>query len=163
MPEKIILRDAILSDVKEIAEIYITSRKAYLAFAPLMHSDESVYQWIHEMVATQICTIKVAEKNGCIAGMMVLARKNNIGWIEQLYIAPSEMRHGIGSLLLNLAKQTLGSPIRLHTFQENIQAKYFYEKHGFRIVELGDGSTNEENCPDILYELVSCEHVNFFV
>ena len=28
----------------------------------------------------------------------------------------------------------------------------FYERHDFRILELGDGSGNEEGCPDVLYE-----------
>ena len=46
----------------------------------------------------------------------------------------------------------LGSPIRLRTFQENIQAMRFYEKHELKIVELSDGSKNEEQCPDVLYE-----------
>jgi ribosomal protein S18 acetylase RimI-like enzyme len=46
----------------------------------------------------------------------------------------------------------LGSPIRLHTLQENVEARQFYEKHGFQILKLTDGSENEENCPDVLYE-----------
>jgi ribosomal protein S18 acetylase RimI-like enzyme len=46
----------------------------------------------------------------------------------------------------------LTSPIRLYTFQENDGARRFYERHGFRAIEFGDGSNNEENCPDVLYE-----------
>ncbi|MGE3511045.1 MAG: histone acetyltransferase, partial [Vicinamibacterales bacterium] len=30
--------------------------------------------------------------------------------------------------------------------------RVFYERHGFVAVAFGDGSGNEERCPDILYE-----------
>jgi ribosomal protein S18 acetylase RimI-like enzyme len=150
MSEKIILRNAIQPDVKAITEIYIASRKVFVSFAPLIHSEESVYQWIDNIVATQNLTL--AEKNGAIVGMMALSKKHNTGWIEQLYIAPSAVGQGIGSLLVKLAKQTLGAPIRLHTFQQNINAQRFYQKLGFQIIELRDGSANEEHCPDAVFE-----------
>jgi ribosomal protein S18 acetylase RimI-like enzyme len=38
------------------------------------------------------------------------------------------------------------------TFQRNESASAFYEAHGFRIVDLNDGSRNEEGEPDVLYE-----------
>lgn len=84
--------------------------------------------------------------------MMILEKEQNIGWIEQLYLAPSSVGMGVGSLLVNKTKQTLGSPIRLCTFQQNTNAQRFYEQHGFRIIELRDGSENEEGCPDAVYE-----------
>ena len=36
--------------------------------------------------------------------------------------------------------------------QQNTAARMFYERHGFRVVSLSDGSNNEERCPDVLYE-----------
>jgi len=47
---------------------------------------------------------------------------------------------------------SLKLPIRLRTFQENQGARQFYEQHEFKILELTDGSGNEEHCPDMLYE-----------
>jgi ribosomal protein S18 acetylase RimI-like enzyme len=102
------------------------------------------------MVTTQ-CLI-LAEKNGVIVGMMVLSKKYNMGWIEQLYIAPSAVRQGIGSSLVKLAKQRLGAPIRLHIFQKNSRAQCFYERQGFKIIELRNGFANEERCPDAVWE-----------
>lgn len=151
MPDKTILRNAKLSDAKPITEVYIASRKAFVSFAPLRHTDDSVYQWIYE-VAIPSGLMTVVEKNGVIIGMMLLSKEQNIGWIEQLYLAPSAVGQGIGSLLVNKAKETLGSPIRLCTFQQNTNAQRFYERHGFRIIELRDGSANEEGCPDAVYE-----------
>ncbi|HEY0074631.1 MAG TPA: GNAT family N-acetyltransferase, partial [Abditibacteriaceae bacterium] len=75
-----------------------------------------------------------------------------IGWIEQLYLHPNFLRRGIGSQFVERAKAELGPPIRLYTFQENAPARHFYERHGFKAIAFGDGSENEENCPDVLYE-----------
>lgn len=77
---------------------------------------------------------------------------DNFSWIDQIYLAPEAVGHGVGSKLIEIAKQKLGSPIRLRTFQDNLRARKFYERHGFVAIKYGDGSANEENCPDILYE-----------
>ena len=146
-----LLRKAILSDAKSITNIYISARKKFIAFAPTIHSEESIYFWIHDVLIPDNHVI-VSEENNNIVGMIVLYKKENIGWIDQLYLSPSVVGRGIGTLLLTEAKTILGSPIHLHTFQENIGARRFYERHGFKILEMTDGSKNEENCPDILYE-----------
>ena len=147
---KIFLRKATQADAEEIATVYLISRKK-LPYAPLVHSDVEILHWIKEtLIPTNQVT--VVEKNGMIIGMMALSKIQEIGWIDQLYLLPKSTGLGIGAMLLNLAKDTLGSPIRLHTFQENIQARRFYERHGFCIIALSDGSNNEERCPDILYE-----------
>ena len=44
-------------------------------------------------------------------------------------------------------------PIRLYTFQANLGARRFYERHGFSAIEFTDGEGNRERCPDVLYEL----------
>jgi ribosomal protein S18 acetylase RimI-like enzyme len=87
--------------------------------------------------------------------MMSLTKDEGIGQVRQLYILPDVVGHGVGTLMINMAKSILGSPIRLYTFQENIGAKRFYERHGFRAIGFDDGSGNEENCPAMLYEWVT--------
>ena len=62
------------------------------------------------------------------------------------------MGQGIGTKLLDLARAELRPPIRLYTFQANERARCFYESRGFRAVAFGDGTGNEEKCPDVLYE-----------
>jgi ribosomal protein S18 acetylase RimI-like enzyme len=47
----------------------------------------------------------------------------------------------------------LALPVRLCTFQANVRARSFYERHGFKAIAFGDGNSNEERCPDVLYEL----------
>ncbi len=56
----------------------------------------------------------------------------------------------LSSSLMRSARCPL--PVRLYTFQENHRARSFYERHGFKVIELTDGSANEERCPDVLYE-----------
>jgi putative addiction module component (TIGR02574 family) len=46
--------------------------------------------------------------------------------------------------------------VRLYTFQANTRARSFWERHGFKAIAYSDGSTNEERCPDVLYELAFC-------
>jgi ribosomal protein S18 acetylase RimI-like enzyme len=151
MPQKVLLRKATITDAKAITRIYLASRKEFVAFAPLVHSDESIYQWISETLILTSQVI-VAEENNIIVGIMALSHKEGIGWIEQLYLSPEAVGRGIGTLLVTRAKSMLGPPVRLHTFQENRDARRFYERHGFKALEYKDGSSNEENCPAILYE-----------
>ncbi len=44
-----------------------------------------------------------------------------------------------------------GTPRELWTFQQNLRARAFYEARGFVLVQLTDGSDNEEKTPDALY------------
>ena len=75
------------------------------------------------------------------------------GWIDHLYVDPAIHRAGIGSSLVRLAQEKQ-SELRLYTFQSNVNARKFYEKHGFVIEEFNDGERNEEKMPDITYHWV---------
>jgi putative acetyltransferase len=37
-------------------------------------------------------------------------------------------------------------------FQQNVGARRLYERHGFTLVKLADGSGNQEGEPEALYE-----------
>jgi ribosomal protein S18 acetylase RimI-like enzyme len=52
---------------------------------------------------------------------------------------------------MKLAKQRRPDGLELYTFQVNDRARRFYERHGFVVAMLGDGSGNEEGQPDVLY------------
>jgi GNAT superfamily N-acetyltransferase len=72
------------------------------------------------------------------------------GWIEQLYVLPSSQGRGIGTALLQVA-QSKSAHLRLWTFLRNTNARRFYQKHRFHLVEETDGSRNEEKEPDAMY------------
>lgn len=154
MQIKTLLRNATTEDINAIANVYLSSRKELVAFAPLIHSDESIHQWVRNTLLLEEQVI-VAEEKGLIIGMMSLTTDGGIGRIRQLYVHPDAVGHGIGTLMIKKAKSILGSPIHLYTFQENIGAKRFYERHGFQAIDFNDGSGNEENCPAVLYEWIA--------
>jgi GNAT superfamily N-acetyltransferase len=71
-------------------------------------------------------------------------------WIDQLYVLPKFQQRGIGIRLLQIA-QCAHPRLHLWTFQRNVQARHFYERRGFLLVEETDGALNEEREPDALY------------
>lgn len=148
---EITLRPAVSADADAVAEVYLASRKAFVAFAPLAHSDAEVREWIAQVLVPAGQVI-VALRGEQIIGMIATSTESGFHWIDQLYLAPGFTGVGTGSRLLEQAKAQLGSPLRLYTFQENAGARRFYERHGFQEIAFSDGAENEEKCPDILYE-----------
>jgi GNAT superfamily N-acetyltransferase len=130
------------------------TRATFMPYAPPSHSNEEVVAW----VATQLVPsggVVVAEVQGSIVGAMHSERKEGTSWITQMAVDPQLVGKGIGSLLLAHAVRTMLPPIRLWTFQANVDARRFYGRRGFVAIEFTDGQTNEERCPDVLYELCS--------
>jgi GNAT superfamily N-acetyltransferase len=97
--------------------------------------------------------VTVATLDGIVVGVVAVSRGDGYGWIDQMYVHPSLVGQGIGTRLLDHAMAVLPRPIRLYTFQPNLGARRFYERHGFQAVAFSDGRDNEEHCPDVLYEL----------
>lgn len=144
------LRNAEKSDVAEIASVYLASRKLLSGYAPLMHTDDAVFNWIDENLIPGGITLALLNQK--ITGLCAASQRDHIGWIDQLYIHPQYLRQGVGSALLMHAIERLPSPIRLYTFQANVASRLFYERHGFVAIAFTDGAGNEEGAPDVLYE-----------
>lgn len=151
--DKAMLRLADAHDAIEIAEVFLASRKTDIGFAPLTHSDDDVRQWIREVLLPS-GGLYVYREQGVAVGMLFISVHDRFSWVDQLYIHPKHVGRGYGALLLSFAKKELTSPIRLYTFQQNDRAIKFYQREGFRVVQLSDGSDNEERCPDVLMEWV---------
>ena len=99
--------------------------------------------------------VTVACVNGTVVGVLATHVTGDAGWIDQLYIDPEFCHQGIGTELLERGLDELPRPVRLYTFQQNHRSRAFYEHHGFRPVIFGDGQQNEEQCPDVLYQLAN--------
>ncbi|PBB16406.1 GNAT family N-acetyltransferase [Mesorhizobium sp. WSM4313] len=143
-PSDILLRPAIASDAPAIA---ITMRASLdtLSWMPLLHTPEEDLFFIRDILLPNQ-QVTVADAGGRIVGFIAIGGE----WIDQLYLDPAWTGQGIGTRLL--AQATGGmSLIKLYCFQANTGARRFYERHGFRAEAFGDGSTNEEGLPDILY------------
>lgn len=124
-----------------------------MTYAPSSHSEGDVRAWVREhLIPGGGVTVAVAAHGAEIVGVVALSNDGSHGWVEQMYVHPDHVGQGIGSALLAHAMVTLPPPIRLWTFQANTGARRFYERNGFRAVTFTDGATNEERCPDVLYE-----------
>ncbi|MBU6347388.1 MAG: GNAT family N-acetyltransferase [Actinomycetales bacterium] len=139
---------ATASDLDELAEFYISTRRYFSdLIPPIVGTSESVRTWLANRLASQDEVWLVHDDLG-IAALMILEPS----WIDQLYVRPDLVRQGIGSDLINFAQSRLPSGIQLWTFQSNLPAQKFYEKHGFVAVEFTDGQSNQEKAPDIRYQ-----------
>ena len=86
------------------------------------------------------------EIDGSLVAFLVLDN----GWLAHLYVDPEWTGRGLGSRLVNLAKALHPNGLDLWTFQSNVGARDFYERHGFAALETTDGA-NEEGAPDVHY------------
>lgn len=123
-----------------------------MPYAPSAHPDEEVREWV-AICLVPAGGVTVAEFQGKVVAVMATEQSESTSWVTQMAVDPALVGQGIGSLLLAHAMRTLGQPIRLYTFQANVGARRFYERHGFTAIEFTDGRANEERCPDVLYEL----------
>jgi ribosomal protein S18 acetylase RimI-like enzyme len=132
-------------DVDAIAEVYEHSFGT-LSFLPTLHTPEEHRAWFGRVVDER--EVWVWEEGGAIVGFMVLGDAT----LDYLYVAPERTGRGIGSALLDHAKERRPGGFSLWTFQQNEGARRFYERHGLRVIRLTDGEGNEEKTPDALYE-----------
>lgn len=145
-PSDILLRQAIASDAAAIAIMMRASLNAF-DWMPVLHTPEEDLFFVRDILLPNQ-QVTAAVTGGKIVGFIAV----NGEWVEQLYLDPAWTGRRIGSRLL--AQATAGMHlVKLHCFQANTGARRFYERHGFRAEALGDGSTNEEGLPDILYVL----------
>jgi ribosomal protein S18 acetylase RimI-like enzyme len=80
-------------------------------------------------------SVHLACSEGNILGFLALNPGN--GCLDQLFVAPTVQRRGIGRALLEFAKQQMPEGIWLRTAVDNVGACRFYEREGFRAGETG--------------------------
>ena len=146
------LRAAVLEDKDAVANVLLQSRQTFLPYAPTPHGPHQVLAWVaqHLIPAGRVT---VAVEEGKVVAVLSVSEDECAAWVDQLYVLPGHENQGHGTRLLQVAHRSLKRPIRLFTFQQNGGARRFYERHGYKVVALSDGINNEENCPDVLYEL----------
>jgi ribosomal protein S18 acetylase RimI-like enzyme len=90
------------------------------------------------------CAIWLAEAADELAGFIVLRGD----YVDQLYVAVAHQRRGIGRVLVAQARAHSPDALRLGCFVRNANARAFYERLGFRVVDFG---VSEEGEPEIRY------------
>jgi GNAT superfamily N-acetyltransferase len=137
------------ADARAAADLYVRARAAALSagsIPPGVHDADDVRDYFASHVVAD-CELWVAEEGGALVGILVLDGE----MVDQLYVEPERTGRGIGSALLAVAKRERPHGLRLWTFQSNMGAQRFYERHGFVALRRTDGRDNEERAPDVLY------------
>ena len=145
------LRRALPEDADTLAGILRAAMRGAMPWLPELHAPEEDRVFLREHVLPEK-EVWIAERDGVVTGFTALGTRGGDEFMEHLYVAPDHQRSGIGTELMERAKERRPAGFRLWVFQRNVGARDFYERHGFRVVELTDGSGNEEREPDALYE-----------
>jgi ribosomal protein S18 acetylase RimI-like enzyme len=143
---EITLRPATIDDAPAVAELFTHTRDACMSHLPKLHTADEDRAWMRNVVFEH-CDVWVAEVDGRLAGFVALEGD----LLEHLYVRPDLHRRGIGSTLLAKARELRPGGFRLWVFQQNAQARRFYESHGLVVLRLTDGAGNEERTPDAEY------------
>jgi len=77
--------------------------------------------------------VRVAHSNGHLLGFVAATRES----ITHLYVRVGHFGRGIGTTMLEWAKEQSDGSLWLYTYARNTAARRFYEAHGFKAVAYG--------------------------
>lgn len=140
------VRRATLDDAKAITEVFLRARER-MTYLPDLHTADEVLAHFRDEVLVRD-EVWVAEREGEVLAFVAFGEE----YLNHLYVHPLAQRFGIGSELLNRAKASRASGLKLWVFQKNRGARRFYETRGFSLLRLTDGRDNEEQEPDAEYQ-----------
>jgi len=138
------IRRATQRDATEVSRVFVAARDE-MSYLPVVSGEHRslLGGWFIDRGP-----IWVAEEDGRVVGFSGVKDEE----LTHLYVDPVAQDRGIGSSLMEHAKTVSPERLELWVFQKNEGARRFYERHGFRLAKLTDGSGNMEKEPDALYE-----------
>jgi ribosomal protein S18 acetylase RimI-like enzyme len=134
------------ADAPAVAEAFLSARTTCLSWLPKVHADPDVRAWVAQVLVHR-SEVYIAELDGRVVGFAALRDDH----LDHLYVHPDHQNRGAGTALLRQVMSDRPNGLRLWVFQQNAQARRFYERHGFMLLEQTDGAANEERTPDALY------------
>jgi GNAT superfamily N-acetyltransferase len=138
-----IIADASIADAETIAAVSIAARQMAMPWLPTLHTPDEVCWYFKTMVLPSE-RVLVAREGAKVVGFISV----NQAWLNHLYIAPGHWGVGLGTKLLDTARDDIDY-LQLWVFQRNARARNFYSSHGFSMREVTDGESNEESEPDV--------------
>jgi GNAT superfamily N-acetyltransferase len=139
------LRPATAEDLDGVTEVFARAREGMFEYIPRLHTPEEDRRFLTGLLTTT--EVWVAEDpDRRVAGFVSLDGR----LLGHIYADPRG--GGVGSALLEKAKELRPEGFHLWVFQRNEGARRFYERHGLELAELTDGAANEEREPDARYD-----------
>jgi GNAT superfamily N-acetyltransferase len=123
----VLLRRAGASDAAAIATIHLAARRQAMSYLPELHTEDEVRAWVAASMLPN-AVVWVAEMAAELAGYMALKGTD----VEDLYVAPRSPGRGVGSVLLERARELSPGRLQLYAFRRNARARAFYEAPGLR-------------------------------
>ena len=140
------LRPVEPTDTQAVGDVFLAAL-AGMTYLPELYTEEETRTFISDVLLPKN-EVWVAEDGGRVIGFLGL-------WgdvVSHLWVYPDRQNQGVGTALIGLAKERRPSGLRLQVFQQNVGARRLYERHGFTLVRLADGSGNQEGEPEAFYE-----------
>ena len=117
----------------------------------MKYSHEDNFRHFREVVMREN-EVWLAVEGNEVVGLVALGEHK----VAQLHVEPRCQGRGLGTALLDRAKELSPEGLTLFTFQGNERARAFYERRGFRAVQFGV-SPPPESEPDVKYAWNSAE------
>jgi GNAT superfamily N-acetyltransferase len=136
-------------DAAAAADVFLRARHHAAAegtIPPIVGDDDGARRYWTSVVEGEAETYLAFDGGHAIAVLSL-----GPGWVNHLYVVPGRTGAGVGTTLLDFAKQRSPGGLQLWAFQSNTGARRFYERHGFVDVERTDGRDNMEKAPDVRY------------
>jgi len=133
-----------VAEIEVIAAIYTSSRST-MSFLPSPPDHRTDMLFLRRFLTVRMSAIAIVIR-GHPVGVMVSESRE----IHLLHTARGYSGMGFGSKLIQHAKSQ-AEELALSCFAANERAVRFYERHGFHLVGLTDGSENQELLPVARY------------
>ena len=132
---------------EDVAPVARLMRSTYdlMDYIPRLHTAEEDLAYVGGLFGDH--EVWIAENDAGVLGFAILSSDQ----LLQIHVEPAQQGQGIGTRLLDQAKERRPAGFTLWTFQKNVGARRFYERHGLELVRLTDGEGNEEREPDVQY------------
>jgi ribosomal protein S18 acetylase RimI-like enzyme len=173
IPMTIVIKNATISDAKDIATIHVHSwKKAYAGIVPAIIlnslSIENYHNAWHEYL-TQGCTVLLATELDQVHGFVSYCPSRDkdadpvkTAEISAIYLAPEQFRKGLGTRLCEAVEAAISesgfAELTLWVLDANHPARAFYERLGF--IPTGDAVANHFDkieLKEILYKKIITE------
>jgi ribosomal protein S18 acetylase RimI-like enzyme len=133
------------ADTQAVGDVFIAAL-AGMTYLPSLYTEEETRTFIRDVLLPNN-EVWVAEEGGRVIGFLGLWTD----FVSHLWVDPDHQNLGVGTALLERAKERRPSGLQLQVFQQNVGARRLYERHGFKLVRLADGSGNSDE-PEAFYE-----------